>query len=182
VAGKQGREPLRRLALVVVGGLIASGKTTLAARLGEILRARVVSADAVREALYASGKQEAVLPGFSEQLYPELLRRAGAELEAGRTVVLDATFRSRRLRTAARELALDHGAAFRFVECRVDPAVCRERLRRREQEGGERGWIEMFEHFLALWEPVDELVAEEHRVVDTSGPLAQSLRSLELGV
>ena len=126
--------------------------------------------------------EEAVLPGFSEQLYPELLRRAGAELEAGRTVVLDATFRSRRLRTAARELALDHGAAFRFVECRVDPAVCRERLRRREQEGGERGWVEMFEHFLALWEPVKELVAEEHRVVDTRGPLAQSLRSLELGV
>ena len=160
-----------RAALVVVGGLVASGKSTVARRLAEELGAALLCADELREAFHRAGRTDAYVPGFSLRVYQEIMRRARAELERGRPVVMDGTFRSRRLRTEARAMARERALPFRFVECRAGREVCRARLRQREAESGERGWTELFEHFLPLWEPVEEIPEPEHVVLDTSGPL-----------
>lgn len=167
--------------LVAVGGLIASGKSSVARRLAAQLGAELLCADEIRADLAERGAPDALLPGFSRRLYPELLARARAVLADGGSVVLDGTFRSRALRAAARNLARECGVPFRFVECRAGHAACRERLRRRERAQGRPGWLALFEHFLELWEAVDELPAEEHLMVDTSGPPG-SLVDLELGL
>lgn len=163
----------------MVAGWIGSGKSTVARAAAEALGAELLVADEVRAELAAEGAAEAWLPGFSEKLYPELLARAEATLAAGRSVVLDGTFRSRARRAEARRIAERCGAPLLFVECRAPREVCRERLRRRG--GAERagGWLALFEHFVAHeWEPADELRAEEHLVLDTGRPPGDSLAEL----
>jgi len=152
----------------VVCGLVASGKSSVAERLAERLGAERIGADETRRALFEAGESAAFVPGFSTQVYRELFERAGAALDAGRSVVLDGTFRTRRLRGAAQRLAEQRGVPFLCVECRAGVAVCRKRIQARERAGN-RGWEALFEQFLTLWEPVDELPVEQHRVLDTSG-------------
>jgi len=120
--------------VVVVGGVIGSGKTTVAAALGRDLAAPVVSSDRVRKAIAgiaptARGDRELYTAEAIEQNYREVLRRARLVLESGRGVILDATFALRRWRRAAADLALAVGARFAHIETRCsDPAVLRARL------------------------------------------------------
>jgi predicted kinase len=165
--------------VVAVGGLIASGKSTVAGRIANQLSAEVVSADETRREFFERGERGAFTPGFSKTVYPELFRRARVILESGKPVVLDGTFRSRDLRAAARKLAADHRAPFRFVECRAGAATCRARLSAREVSEGHRGWLSLFDAFLELWEPVDELAEQEHVILDTSLP-PPALGAIEL--
>jgi predicted kinase len=162
----------------VVGGLLASGKSTLAEALARAIQAVHLSADAVRAELHDLGHADAFVPGFSRVLYPELLARAGSALAVGRTVVVDGTFRSRALRARARALAAAHGVPFLFVECRVPVSVARERLCRRERAEASRGWLAMLDAFLARWEPVDELAPSEYAPVDATGPVDACVRAV----
>jgi aminoglycoside phosphotransferase family enzyme/predicted kinase len=184
----EGREALLKPVVVAVGGIIASGKSTIAERVATMMGAPIVDADRTRKAMLGvqpttriddavwSG---AYAPDFTERVYTELLRRAGCVLSSGRPVVLDATFRSRAEREAARALGRDRGVPFYFVECRVDREECRRRLHHR---GGEPsvsdGRLEIFDAFVARWEPVDELPAAEHLVVDTSRPIESNAERL----
>jgi hypothetical protein len=107
-------------------------------------------------------------PAVTGCVYAEVLRRAGVVLASGRPVIVDASFRSRALRHAARKLATAYGVPFRFVECRTDDEVCRARLARREREPGvSDARLLIFETFRSSFEPVDELTADEHVVIDT---------------
>ncbi|KPJ92393.1 MAG: hypothetical protein AMS18_07505 [Gemmatimonas sp. SG8_17] len=174
------RRPLIPPALLAVGGVIAAGKTTLAEHVAAYVAAPVIDADRTRKWLLGlsplSPVPEQPWAGaysheVTEQVYAELLRRAQAVLTSGRPVVLDASFRSRRHRAAARQLARDNHVPFYFVECRADPSLCRERLAVRDRQPGvSDGRLDLFEAFRAHWEPVTELPQAEHIVLDTSLP------------
>jgi predicted kinase len=115
-------------------------------------------------------------PAFTDEVYAEVMRRADVVLASGRPVVVDASFRSARLREAAREVAHARGVPFRFVECRVSRDLARARLTERAKgESVSDGRLEVFDDFCARWEPVLELAAEEHVVLDTSRPLGESV-------
>ncbi|MEZ4411292.1 MAG: AAA family ATPase [Polyangiales bacterium] len=90
--------------------------------------------------------------------------------------MLDASFRSPKMRAAARELSRAHGVPFHFIECHAPPEVCKAWLRHREQQGGavSDGRLAIFDDFLKEWEPVRELPADEHLLVDTSRPEEQT--------
>ncbi len=166
-------------ALVAVGGLVASGKSTVSRALAERLSAVRIEADEVRAAFERAGEHEAFVPGFSDVVYEQMFADADKALGEGRRVVLDGTFRSRERRAHARELAGRHGAAFRFVECRADEAVIRQRLAERDDP---KGWLAMFEHFLTIWEPVDELHDDELFRLDTSQPCVPVPGLAQLGL
>jgi predicted kinase len=166
---------------VVVAGRIASGKSTLARALADGLGAALLVADRIREAA-AEGLAGADAPAAARPLgrgrpaddavYAELLRRADAELAAGRSVVLDAAFPRRALRDEARALAARRGARFRLVECRADDAAVRARLAARAAAGGlppER-WLALRDAFDAQFEAPEELAAGERLQLDTGGP------------
>jgi predicted kinase len=119
-------------------------------------------------------------PAFSDEVYAEVFRRAEVVLASGRPVILDASFRSEALRGRARELARAHGLPFRFVECRASPETCRERLVwRAEGPAVSDGRLAIFDDFVARFEPITELSAAEHVVVDTARPLQQTLALVE---
>jgi len=174
--------------LVAIGGPIASGKSTLADHLGAAMGAPAINTDRIRkhllgarptDKLYDGSWSGAYDPKFTEEVYAEVDRLALTVLESGRPVILDASFRSQKMRAAARRVAERAGVPFRFVECRVDPEVCRARLKIRDlQTSVSDGRLEIFDDFLKRWEPVDELPAEEHLVVDTERPIEEVIDSL----
>lgn len=174
--------------VVAVGGIIATGKTTVADRLGAEMNAPVVSSDRTRKSLLGVGPTESLRgplwedaygPEMTEKVYAELLRRAGAVVRSGRPVILDASFRSRGHREASRQIAKDLGARFFFVECRAPADLCRERLRRRTREAGVSDAREdLLDDFVARWEPVDELTESEHVILDTSESMAANVEIL----
>ncbi len=174
--------------VVAVGGLIGAGKTTVACRLGAELTAPAIDADRTRkhmlgveaeEKVYVAPFRGAYRPEFSQEVYSEVLRRAAAVLDSGRAVVLDASFRTRAARELARRLAREHGVPFHFVECDAAPELCRRRLEERARKANvSDGRLEIFEDFVARWQPVDELPEAEHSILDTSKPLGTNVAAL----
>jgi predicted kinase len=176
--------------VVAVGGLIASGKSTLADALAERLSAPVVDADRTRKRMVGAGFTEALRtaafegpydPGTTSSVYAELMRRAAIVVASGRPVVVDASFRSREMRLAAREMAHAANVPFLFVECRAPVDVCLARLERREREGTtvSDGRRSIFADFAARFEPIAELDAAEHVVIDTTAALDENVRKLD---
>jgi aminoglycoside phosphotransferase family enzyme/predicted kinase len=179
------RRSLLEPMVVAVAGIIASGKSTVADQLGFEMSAPIVDADRTRKQMlgiratapvHEGAWQGAYDPTFTEEVYAEVFRRAGVVLASGRSVIVEASFRSRALRARARELAAQHGVPFRLVECCASPEICRERLRQRARGASvSDGRLEIFDDFVARWQPIDELPADEHLVIDTAGPLAENL-------
>lgn len=184
------RPPLVPPRVIVVGGVIASGKSTVADALGEALAAPVLSTDRTRkhlagrkptESLQSEAWSGAYTPHATEAVYSELWRRAKTVLGSRRPVVIDGSFRTRAMRDAARELAREHEVPFLMVECTAPREVCLERLRNRERGGAHESDARsaLFDEFLERFEPIEELAPTEHVRLDTSRPLADNRRRLE---
>jgi aminoglycoside phosphotransferase family enzyme/predicted kinase len=132
-----------RVHLLLVGGLPGSGKSTLAAGLADSDADRqwaVVSSDHVRkEGAGVPAGQSCAAPfgrgiytaGRTAATYAEMSRRAAATLDAGVSVVLDASWTDERLRARARALAAAHGAALTQIRCHAPRPVRLDRLARR---------------------------------------------------
>lgn len=182
------RRPLVPPTVIAVGGVLASGKSTLSDRLGALMGAPSINTDRIRKHMLGARPKDRVYetpwsgaydPAFTEQVYAEVERAAETVLRSGRPVILDASFRSVEMRAEARALARRMGVGFRFVECRCDPELCRARLRERAKGPSvSDGRLEIFDDFLASWEPVVELPAEEHVVLDTGAPIEANLATL----
>ena len=162
--------------LVVVGGVIGSGKTTLATALGRALAAPVVSSDRVRKAIAriaptARGDAALYTAAAVEKNYTEVLRRAQAVLASGRGAILDATFSTRGRREEAAALARATGAALVFIETRcTDREVLEVRLAaRRGRPSVSDATDAELESLRALHEPVGAGEPGARIVVDTSG-------------
>lgn len=127
--------------LVLVGGLPASGKSTLAAGLADATGAVLLSSDRIRKELAgidprtsakADYQQGLYSPLFTERVYDELLSRARRALEAGEHVVADASWIDANNRRWASELADQAVADLVALHCEAPTA---ERLRRLHSRG-----------------------------------------------
>jgi predicted kinase len=136
--------PRAKPALVLVGGAVGTGKSTVAAQLADELRGVVVASDRVRKRLLGVSPTARVGGAWQAGAYDEeqtdrtyagLFERARPALASGRPVILDATFGRRARRAEAVRLGDELGVAVEFVEvcCRAD--VARERLARRAAAG-----------------------------------------------
>lgn len=187
------RRQLLTPAVVAVGGWIAAGKSTIAEELAAELDAPVIDADRTRKAMlgldptkpvHAGAFVGAYDPRFTERVYEEVLRRARVVVASGRPVVVDASFRSRAARAAARAVAVLENVPFTFVECVAPPEVCRARLRERatRRDVVSDGRLDVFDDFVARFEPVIELSRAEHVVVDTTRSIATTAAELRTHV
>lgn len=183
-----GRRSVLRPRVVAVGGLIASGKTTLADAVGHAMGAPVVDADRTRKHLVHVAPTTPLHHGawggayaleLTEHVYDEMLRRARVVLDSGRPVVVEASFRSRAMRARARDLARACGVPFLLVECAVPDEVCRARLTARARtETVSDGRLAIFDDFVKSFEPITELSAEEHVRIDGELPTAVTVAQL----
>jgi aminoglycoside phosphotransferase family enzyme/predicted kinase len=164
--------------LYAVGGVIASGKSSVAGRLAGMLNAPHIEADRTRKRLAGldplTPSPDAAFSGNytpekTQAVYAELRRRAELVLRSGRSVVIDASFRERSQRTALTELAQRVGCGLTFIECFAPAELCRERLRKRATRPSvSDGRSEIFDSFVRSYEPVTELSASQHVRLDTS--------------
>jgi aminoglycoside phosphotransferase family enzyme/predicted kinase len=129
--------------LVVMSGLPATGKSTVAGSLAGRIGAAYVSSDIVRKQLAGLDPRSRAGDEFREGLYApemtgrtyeELRRRAREHLAAGRPVVLDAMHGRASERAAARALAEQHGVPCLVAELRLSDADARARIEGRDAD------------------------------------------------
>lgn len=142
--------------MVVVFGLMGTGKTSRSRALAAHLSWPVIHSDVVRKLLAGLAPttraqvefgQGIYAAGFSTRTYAEMRRLAAEHLDAGRSVILDGSYKRTAEREAVRQLAREHGAAVLFVYCECPPAVARERLgiRLTDPQAISDGRVELFE-------------------------------------
>lgn len=126
--------------LILMMGLVGTGKSTFAEALAKRLAAAVLSSDLTRKELaqlpstqreHSSFESGIYAPEFTRKTYDELYRLAQGFLNAAYSVILDASFLDPQERKRARELAERSGADYRVVECVADESVIKQRLTKR---------------------------------------------------
>jgi hypothetical protein len=125
-----------------------------------------------REGIYA--------PHFSQKTYQALFARAGALLQAGSSVILDASFPRERERSAALALARKLRADFLLIECRGKEEIIRSRLDsrlRKENEPSDGRW-ELFREQAADFEKIQGWEPDLHLCLDTRFPLEECLQDI----
>ncbi|MXW23709.1 MAG: AAA family ATPase, partial [Chloroflexi bacterium] len=130
-------------AVVVMCGLPATGKSTVAGTLAGRIGGGYVSSDIVRKQLAGIDPRERTdeafraglySPEMTERTYTELRRHVREHLDAGRAVVIDAMHGRASEREAARELAAEHGVPCLVAELHLDEATARARIAGREDD------------------------------------------------
>ena len=156
--------------VVMVGGLIGTGKSTLAKSLTEGLGAVWLRTDEIRLKEFASARRPGqgfgeglYAPRISELVYERLLKRTEAALRTGRSVVCDGMFSQRAGRLALRAIARSRGASFHFIECVVPRTVALRRIAKRYAAKSDlsEAQPEHYDRLKAGFEPVNELSVNE---------------------
>ena len=149
--------------IVTVGGLMGTGKSTLAKRLANETDAMLLTTDAIRSELHGSNRRLGYAEGkYSDfgrdEIYRTMLRRATDALEFSPTVVLDGTFSSQKKRRNVHDLAERLNAAYLHVECSCPRDVALRRIDARCREGNSvsEARPDLYVRQAADYEPVDE--------------------------
>ncbi len=112
--------------LILIAGLPATGKSTLARAVSESIGARHLNSDNVRDALGLRGRYS---PEDKETVYHALLERAREALRDGQDVVVDSTFYKDSIREPFRRLANATGARLLWVVVKAREQSILERLK-----------------------------------------------------
>lgn len=180
--------------IIITHGLAGSGKSTVALGLVEVFPALRLRSDIERKRLFGldplagsgSGLDTGIYePEATKQTYRHLADLAGMLIDAGETVVVDATFLDQRMRTLMRDTARQRQAPFAIVHATAPFNELENRVLRRRRGGDDpsEADTEVLERQI---ETADALTLEERRCtvdVDTAqtvdfGQLADRIRAL----
>jgi hypothetical protein len=141
----QARDHLRRArgTLVLLGGGPGTGKTTLANTLSDALGWQTVDSDTLRKDLRGIDHNDHRVDTHpdlydnttTEDTYRLLIDHAATILEAGESVIVDATWARAAHRELARRAAHQQGAQLVEIECSLDPELAKERILQRQRSG-----------------------------------------------
>jgi aminoglycoside phosphotransferase family enzyme/predicted kinase len=136
----------RKPRLFITHGLSGSGKSHLAAHLAERLPGIRLRSDVERKrlaGLAAEARTGSPPAGglygadMTAKTYSHLAELAGLLLDAGHSVIVDATFLKREQREEQRRIAKRCGAEFLILNCRAPMELLRERIRARTLAGND---------------------------------------------
>ena len=162
--------------LVLMAGLMGSGKTRHAEALARSAGVRVLHSDVVRKQLAGLSPHEAQKVPFGEGIYSlewtdrtygALLEEASTELARGNSIILDASWSRAWYRALAKDIAAQREALFAIVECFAPDDVLRRRLSRPNRSITD-GRIELLDDQRAAYEAPSDDDAEQVLRIDTS--------------
>ncbi len=176
---------MMRPVIWVVCGMIAGGKSTVSEKLSEIFTIRHIRSDVVRKSMFdiPAGKtagndyqQGIYSPEITRLVYGKMLGEAQAEIEKGYSVVLDATYGSRRLRRDVMKLAEDSNVYVIFAECVCTDDEIKNRLRKREGGAGvSDARLKHYRDMKRSFEPLDEIPSDKRISINTDIPITKTL-------
>jgi len=157
--------------LVLVCGLPATGKSTVARRLARSLGAELLRTDVVRKELIGR-------PRYTEEekelVYRALFLIAERLLKNDVNVILDGTFYKRSLRDEARRIAEKQGKRFFLIETTCPEEVVAKRLARRSRsvKSASDADLEVYRKLKAVFERIEE----EHIVIETGWNMKEGVK------
>lgn len=175
--------PPARPALVLVGGLPGSGKSTLSAELSTAAGFEVIRSDVVRKELAGMAPESSASQSFgqgiyshdwNERTYAECLLRAEAALFEGRRVIVDASFRDDASRQQLLAAARRWSVPGLVLVCQADAKVIRERLASRRGDASDADW-NIYQQAAQHWQSPSDVVLSHWRTIETSRSRAESL-------
>ena len=178
-----------KASLVVLYGLMGSGKTSIARYLREQYGWHLLSTDAVRKQISGVGEATRVYVPYNEGLYsPEMNQKTYAEvcdraenlILAGFDVVIDGAFKRQAERVPVIELAdrADAKLVFLRTTCQVNEQ--RRRLSKRQRHDTRSdGRVELMEHQRTDFEGPNEDHPELFKTVSTDGPKPETKTKVE---
>lgn len=172
--------------LVVMCGLMGTGKSMLASAVAGPLCAELIRMDQLRKELLSIDPAEHRFDAFGEgvyssevtsRTYARALEMAAEHLGAGRSVIIDASYRRQADRLAAAAKARELGAEYFVVECTCPEEIVHARLDARLSQPGEPsdGRWELFHRQKASFEPVGEMEGKNHVLVDCGQDLTAAV-------
>jgi aminoglycoside phosphotransferase family enzyme/predicted kinase len=180
-------EPVRRPALVLMGGLPGSGKSTLARYAAQAADFFVLRSDVIRKEL--AGASESVPPTaefaagiytreWTERTYAELLQRCERVLWQGGRILVDANFGDDQRRQAFFDAARRWGVSFLFIHCQAGAEITRARLQSRRHDVSDADW-RIYERLKQAWQSVPPQWRRLTHELDTSGSLEENEKRLQ---
>jgi len=171
--------------VIVVGGLMGTGKSTLARGLSEALGMEVLRTDVARRSLFPAGDSPAAfdegryLAEARNRVYDELLGTARSRLAAGVSVVLDGTYLQADKRAQVQELAREMNADSLIVRCVCPRETSLRRIEARLAGGTgdpSEARPELYDRQVA--EAAGESSAADGLTIDTTEPQPSQLGSV----
>jgi hypothetical protein len=172
--------------VVVVCGIAASGKSSLATALAERSGLARLSSDAIRKSLAGAPLErrlgeDAYRPDMTRRVYEEIARRARESVARNGGVIVDATFLAGEQRAVLLEQLRPTGARVLFFECRAPLEVLRRRSEARTvapERGSDATW-EVVRSQAAAFEPLDDIPAGDRFALGTDRTPEETLGDLE---
>ncbi len=156
-------------------GLPASGKTCIAKKISELGFLPYLSSDEIRKTLFPQSTVTPYGSGFytleaRQRIYEKIFEEALKHIKRGMSVVVDATFSSRKWREALVSYLSATPCYIFFIETKASKEVLEKRLLERESKEGiySDARIEHLEKFMANYEPPSEVPPENLIDLDTS--------------
>lgn len=183
---------LEKPTLILMTGLMGTGKSVLANRIAPPLDAEVIRTDVLRKEIIHIAPQEHRYDDFNQGIYAEdvsrttygeALRRASEKLREGRSVIIDASYKKREERMAVIAAAEELEVDLFILECVCSDEIVRERLTGRYKEGKDAsdGRWEIYKAQKADFDAVTEVPDGSHLVIDCSdAPEECSQRTIRL--
>ncbi len=163
--------------LVLLTGLMGTGKTRQADELGrragvpvwhsDVVRKRLAGLDPTEERRVPFGT-DIYAPEWTEKTYDALIEEARTELSRGNSVILDASWSRAEQRARARRAAGEREALFAVIECTASDEALRARLSRPDRSITD-GRIELLDDQRAAYEHPQDGEADLLLRIDTSG-------------
>jgi len=175
--------------LILITGLMGTGKSALAAQAAPRLGAEVIRSDLLRKEIMNMAPTDRHYVEFgggiydddiSRRTYLEAHSRAEVLLKAGHSVIVDASYKKRDERIHAAAMARRLGAGFLVIECICPEEIVRERLelRVKDQREASDGRWEIYEAQKNDFDRIDELPRRSYLALDTSLPPEECVRKI----
>lgn len=150
--------------LIITRGMSASGKSTLTGPLLEQLGAIRIRSDVERKRIFSLDSENDTTvtvgkgiytPEVTDLTYKRLVELAGLVIDAGYSVIVDATFQEAGHRKKFRDLAIAKEVPFVILGFTASMDTLRHRIEARKQDISDAG-LSVLEHQYANWQPLSK--------------------------